>query len=293
MTQKSYLLALIGTGIKQSLSPELHEREARRHGLRYLYRLQDLDPPADERSERLGERIRHARMCGFSGLNITHPYKQLVIPYLDQLSPAASRVGAVNTIVFAADGRAVGHNTDIAGFAAAFRRNMPHANAGRVVQLGAGGAGAAVAHALLDLGVHRLMITDPHLDRARDLAEALNEHAGADRAQACTATEGDTLVAHADGLVNASPVGTEHALQLPLPETSLHSRLWVADVNYHPLWTPLLQSAHAMGCNVFHGGNMLVHQAADAFRLFTGCKPFTSHMLADFAEITADIQAHT
>lgn len=293
MTRKSYLLALIGTGIKQSLSPELHEREARRHGLRYLYRLQDLDPPLDERSRQLGERIRHARTAGFSGLNITHPYKQLVIPYLDQLSAAASRVGAVNTIVFTADGRAVGHNTDSIGFAAAVRRHVPHADIGSVVQLGAGGAGAAVAHALLELGVDRLVITDPRLERAGELAEALNERAGTEWAQACTATQAETLLAHADGLVNASPVGTEHDLRLPLSETSLHPRLWVADVNYHPLWTPLLHTAHAIGCTVFHGGDMLVHQAAEAFRLFTGREPFISCMLADFAEITADVQAHT
>ncbi|GAA2334104.1 shikimate dehydrogenase [Streptomyces kunmingensis] len=293
MTQNSYLLALVGTGIEQSLSPELHEREARRHGLRCLYRLQDLNPPPDEAGDRLGEHIGHARLVGFSGLNITHPYKQLVIPHLDQLSPAATRVGAVNTVVFTRDAGAVGHNTDIAGFAAAFTRNMPDARTESVVQLGAGGAGAAVGNALLDLGVRHLVITDPNRDRAHTLAKALNEQAGAERARACTAAEADEQLSHADGLVNASPVGTEHHLQLPVPARSLHPGLWVADVNYHPLWTPLLHTAHALGCTVLHGGGMLVHQAADAFRLFTGRDPSTSHMLADFAEITADVQAHT
>ncbi|WP_425826523.1 shikimate dehydrogenase [Streptomyces fractus] len=293
MTQDSYLLALIGAGIGRSLSPELHEREARRHGLRCLYRLQDMDPPQDERSERLGDRLHAARLLGFSGLNITHPYKQLALPYLDQLSPAAARVGAVNTVVFTREGKAVGHNTDIAGFAAAFSRNLPRARVGSVVQLGAGGAGAAVGHALLGLGVERLLITDPNADRAHSLAKALNEQAGTEWARTCSPAEASDRTAHADGLVNASPVGTEHDLRLPLSKSSLHPGLWVADVNYHPLWSPLLQAASALGCPVFHGGSMLVHQAADAFRLFTGRNPFTSHMLADFAELTADSQAHT
>ncbi|WP_338703243.1 shikimate dehydrogenase [Streptomyces sp. Q6] len=293
MTQNSYLLALVGAGIGQSLSPELHEREARRHGLRYLYRLLDMDPPLHERSERLGDRIEHARLLGFSGLNVTHPYKQLVMPFLDQLAPTATRVGAVNTVVFTRDGKTVGHNTDVGGFAAAFARHLPRAPLGSVVQLGAGGAGAAVGHALLAAGVEHLTITDPHLDRAEGLAKTLNEHAGAERAEACAASEATRRLAHADGLVNASSVGTEHDLRLPLPEEALHPALWVADINYHPLLTPLLHAAGAVGCTVFHGGSMLVHQAAEAFHLFTGRAPSVAHMLADFAELTADGQAHT
>ncbi|OSP41380.1 shikimate dehydrogenase, partial [Streptomyces sp. 13-12-16] len=150
MLKDSYLVGLIGSGIGPSLSPALHEREAGRQGLRCLYRLLDLDtigvPP-----EAVGELLRAARLLGFDGLNITHPCKRLVVEHLDALDPRAEALGAVNTVVFE-DGRAVGHNTDVTGFAAAFARGLPDAPLERVVQLGAGGAGAAVAHATLTLG---------------------------------------------------------------------------------------------------------------------------------------------
>ncbi|MFJ9174101.1 shikimate dehydrogenase [Streptomyces sp. NPDC102360] len=286
------LLALVGAGIARSLSPALHEGEAHRHGMRCLYRLLDIGPVDHAADARLEDVLRSASRLGFSGLNITHPYKQLAIPHMNRLAPSARRIGAVNTVVFTETG-AVGHNTDVHGFGAALARGLPGAAMGEVVQLGAGGAGSAVAYALLDLGAQRLWLTDPNLERARGLAKNLNEAAGADRAQTVTAQEADARTAGADGLVNASPVGTEHDLRLPLPKSSLHPQLWVADVNYHPLWTPLLTTAHAMGCRVLHGGGMLVHQAAESFRLFTGCEPHTPRMLGDFADLTAEVGAHS
>ncbi|MFE1882203.1 shikimate dehydrogenase, partial [Streptomyces diastatochromogenes] len=151
MAKDAYLVGLIGSGIGPSLSPALHEREADRQGLRYLYRLIDIDalgvPP-----EAVGDLVRAARDLGFDGLNITHPCKQLVIEHLDALSPQAEALGAVNTVVFEPQGRAVGHNTDVTGFAASFARGLPDAPLREIVQLGAGGAGAAVAHATLTLG---------------------------------------------------------------------------------------------------------------------------------------------
>ncbi|MGF0168964.1 shikimate dehydrogenase, partial [Streptomyces sp. Marseille-Q5077] len=167
----SYLVGLIGSGIGPSLSPALHEREADRQGLRYLYRLIDIDvlgvPP-----EAVGDLLRAARDLGFDGLNITHPCKQLVIEHLDALAPQAEALGAVNTVVFE-DGRSVGHNTDVTGFAASFARGLPDVPLEQVVQLGAGGAGAAVAHAMLTLGAERVTVVDALADRAADLAAAL------------------------------------------------------------------------------------------------------------------------
>lgn len=149
-SQDSYLVGLIGSGIGPSLSPALHEREADRQGLRYVYRLIDIDD-LGVGPEAVGDLVRAARDLGFDGLNITHPCKQLVIEHLDGLAPQAAALGAVNTVVFE-DGRAVGHNTDVTGFAASFARGLPDAPLEKVVQLGAGGAGAAVAHAMLTLG---------------------------------------------------------------------------------------------------------------------------------------------
>ncbi|MFF3612858.1 shikimate dehydrogenase [Streptomyces sp. NPDC002580] len=281
MSQTSYLVGLIGAGIGPSLSPALHEREAERQGLRCLYRLIDIDtlgaPP-----EAVGELVRAARDVGFDGLNITHPCKQLVIEHLDDLSPGAAALGAVNTVVFE-DGRAIGHNTDVTGFAASFARGLSDVSLERVVQLGAGGAGAAVAHAVLTLGAGHITLVDAMPDRAVSLAAALDRHFGEGRAAAATPEALGALLARADGVVHATPTGMAAHPGLPFPAGLLRPGLWVAEVVYRPLETALLRTARAVGCATLDGGGMAAFQAADAFRLFTGREPDPARMLADIA----------
>ncbi|WP_345142334.1 shikimate dehydrogenase, partial [Streptomyces mexicanus] len=182
MAKDAYLVGLIGSGIGPSLSPALHQREADRLGLRLLYRLIDIDT-LGVRPEAVGDLVRSARDLGFDGLNITHPCKQLVLEHLDALDPQAEALGAVNTVVFDG-GRATGHNTDVTGFAASFARGLPDAPLERVVQLGAGGAGAAVAHATLTLGAEHVTVVDAVPERAAARAGSLCRHFGAGRAGA-------------------------------------------------------------------------------------------------------------
>ncbi|MFF8943039.1 shikimate dehydrogenase [Streptomyces sp. NPDC014864] len=283
MAKDSYLVGLIGSGIGPSLSPALHEREADRQGLRLLYRLLDIDtlglPP-----QAVGDLVRSARTLGFDGLNVTHPCKQLVIEHLDALAPQAEALGAVNTVVFE-DGRAIGHNTDVTGFAASFARGLPDAPLERVVQLGAGGAGAAVAHATLTLGAERVTVVDALSERAAALADSLARHFGAGRAAAAAPDALGELLTHADGIVHATPTGMAAHPGLPFPAELLHPGLWVAEVVYRPLETELLRTARARGCATLDGGGMAVFQAVDAFRLFTGREPDGARMLADIAEL--------
>ncbi|MBA4865820.1 shikimate dehydrogenase [Streptomyces sp. PSKA54] len=282
-TQDSFLIGLIGAGIGPSLSPALHEREADRQGLRYVYRLIDIDVlgvTADE----VGDLLRAARDLGYDGLNITHPCKQLVIEHLDAIAPGAEALGAVNTVVFE-DGRAVGHNTDVTGFAASFARGLPDASLDQVVQLGAGGAGAAVAHALLTLGAGRLTVVDALPERAAALAASLNRHFGDGRATPAAPDALRDLIAGADGIVHATPTGMAAHPGLPFPAELLHPDLWIAEVVYRPLETELLRTARALGCATLDGGGMAVFQAVDAFRLFTGREPDSTRMLADIAEL--------
>ncbi|PTH89992.1 shikimate dehydrogenase [Streptomyces sp. A244] len=289
MPHRSYLVGLIGSGIGPSLSPALHEREADRQGLRLVYRPIDIDtlgvPP-----EAVGDLMRAARDLGFDGLNITHPCKQLVIEHLDALTPQAEALGAVNTVVFE-DGRAVGHNTDVTGFAASFARGLPDAPLGRVVQLGAGGAGAAVAHATLTLGAERVTVVDALPERAAALAGSLNRAFGEGRAAAAPPERRTELLAQADGIVHATPTGMAAHPGLPLPAELLHSGLWVAEVVYRPLETELLRTARALGCATLDGGGMAAFQAADAFRLFTGREPDAARMLADLTELAGTVGA--
>jgi shikimate dehydrogenase len=281
MSKPSFLVGLIGQGIQASLTPAMHEREGDEQGLRYLYKNLDL-APMGVGPDALPDLLLAAQRLGFAGLNITHPCKQLVIPLLDELSPDARALGAVNTVVLR-DGRRRGENTDWWGFAEAFRRNMDGASLDRVVQLGAGGAGAAVAHALLTLGVERLTIQDVDASRAASLADSLSARFGVGRARACA--DLPAAMAEADGLVHCTPTGMAAHPGLPLPADLLHPALWVADIVYFPLETALLRAARALGCRTLHGGAMAVFQAVEAFRLFTGITPDAERMLRHFATL--------
>lgn len=280
----SVLVGLIGSGIQASRTPPMHEREADVQGLRLLYQRIDLERFALG-AEALPDLLLAAERMGFAGLNVTHPCKQAIIPHLDELSPDAAALGAVNTVVLR-DGRRFGHNTDWWGFAESFRRGLPGAPLRRVVQLGAGGAGAAVAHALMTLGVDDLTLSDVDLSRAEAVAASLNERfARPQRSRVRVTRDLAASVASADGLVHCTPVGMARYPGLPLPGELLRADLWVAEIVYFPLETELLRHARRIGCRTLDGGGMAVFQAVEAFRLFTGLAPDPERMLRHFVEL--------
>lgn len=279
MIRKNVILAgLIGAGIQASRTPVLHEHEGDAQGLRYLYRLIDLDQLHMD-SSALPDLLLAAERMSYTGLNITFPCKQAIIPLLDELSDEARGIGAVNTVVLK-DGKRVGHNTDCLGFAEGFRRGLKDAARERVVQMGAGGAGAAVAHALLNEGVRHLSIFDVDRERAEHLANNLNQHFGGGRAVA--GHELSSSLSLADGLVNTTPMGMAKLPGMPVPVELLRKELWVAEIVYFPLETELLRNARALGCRTLDGGNMAVFQAVKAFELFSGVVPDAQRMLAHF-----------
>ncbi|QQN98182.1 shikimate dehydrogenase [Pseudomonas sp. SW-3] len=279
MTQNNAVLAgLIGAGIQASRTPALHEHEGDAQGLRYLYRLIDLDQLKLD-SSALPDLLMAAERMNFTGLNITFPCKQAIIPLLDELSPEARGIGAVNTVVLK-DGKRIGHNTDCLGFAEGFRRGLKDVARERVVQMGAGGAGAAVAHALLSEGVQLLSIFDVEISRAQSLADNLNQHFGAGRAVA--GHDLPSTLGQANGLVNTTPMGMKKLPGMPVPVELLRAELWVAEIVYFPLETELLRNARALGCRTLDGSNMAVFQAVKAFELFSGVVPDAQRMLAHF-----------
>ena len=277
------LLGLIGAGIQRSLTPAMHEAEGEAQGLRVHYQLIDLDL-AEGGTRLLPTLVTAARAMGFAGLNVTYPCKQAVIPLLDELSDEAAAMGAVNTVVFH-DGRAIGHNTDGWGWRWGFERALPAADLSRIVLLGAGGAGSAIAHALLRMGAPELVVVDADAARATQLAEALQSRYAAARVRA----EADPAraLAGATGLVHATPTGMDKLPGLPLPAALLQPRLWVSEIVYFPLETELLRVARAAGCATVDGGTMAVGQAVGAFRLFTGLEPDTVRMDAHFRRLVA------
>jgi shikimate dehydrogenase len=280
---KKLLLGLVGAGIARSLAPALHEEEGRHHGLRVHYQLIDLDA-AGVGVEELPELMRAARVIGFAGLNITYPCKQLVMAFLDALSDEARAIGAVNTVV--RDGsRLVGHNTDGSGWSWGFRRALPDADLARVALLGAGGAGAACADAVLRIGASRLAIFDRDPARAEGLVRRLNAHFEGNRAAA--SPDVGSLLRGASGLIHATPSGMVKTPGMALPEELLRPAMWVAEIVYVPLETPLLAAARRIGCRTVDGGHMAVGQAAGAFRLFTGCEADPARMDAHFRRLVS------
>jgi shikimate dehydrogenase len=276
------LTGLIGAEIQGSRSPAMHMREADAQGLRLVYRLFDLQA-AGHSHEDLPRILDAAEATGFAGVNVTHPFKQRIIPLLDELSAEARQIGAVNTVLFQ-KGLRIGHNTDWSGFAESFTRTLGEARTDKVVQIGAGGAGAATAVAMLHLGCRDLTIHDSSAERAFDLVARLAGDFPNARLTALSDAPIEALE-EADGLVNATPIGMDGHPGMPVSEDWLRGEMWVADVVYFPLETQLLRAAKARGCATLNGGGMAVFQAARAFDLFTGRSADRARMVKDFGTI--------
>ena len=275
---RSVALGLVGAGISRSLTPALHEQEGRHAGLSVTYRIIDSDVAGFGIHDLL-DVLAWAQKLGFDGLNVTHPFKQEIVPSLDVLSDEVQAIGAVNTVVFR-DGKTIGYNTDWSGWGRAFRRQLPEAATDRSLLIGAGGAGAAVGYALLEQGAERVAVYDVNAHKAAACVARLAAQFG--RSRVVIAADLPAELDVAQGIVNATPVGMIGHEGTPLPVDRLRSELWVCDVVYFPLETHLLHAARERECRVVNGGGMAVYQAAAAFELFTQTPADADRMLAHF-----------
>jgi shikimate dehydrogenase len=283
-TNRRFLTGLIGYPIAHSASPAMHEQAADALGARCHYHLIEVAGAGRDDLRALLEGIRR---LGFAGVNVTFPYKEAVIELLDELSPGAASIGAVNTVV-ARDNKLTGHNTDTTGFARAVTGLVADSGHGPVAVIGAGGVGKAIAFALAGLGVSELRLFDTDRAKAHHLAELLRRHPGVRIADSI-----EDALRGAVGMVNGTPVGMLPNRGTPVPENLLRRDLWVADAVYSPLWTPLLTAAKAKGASVMTGRDLAIYQAADAFELFTGLKPSTVVMGDAFDAVMAKRYAAT
>lgn len=279
---KSLKAGLIGSGIQASLTPAMHVKEGAAQGLRYEYELIDLaqlglTPAA------LPQLLNDAEASGLCGLNITHPCKQVIIPYLDELSDEARALGAVNTVVLR-NGKRFGHNTDWWGFAESFRRGLPGADLDAALQIGAGGAGVATAFAILSLALKTLTVFDREPERALQLAQ--NMSLLFPEATIRASDDISDAMRNSAGLIHATPTGMAKYPGIPLSPDLLQPRHWIAEIVYFPLETELLREAKKRGCRILDGGGMAVFQAVGAFRLFTGIEPDAARMLEHFRSMT-------
>jgi shikimate dehydrogenase len=282
-TKTKFLVGLIGEGIQGSRSPALHEQEARCQGLTLHYELIDLAQGGQGIAD-LPRLIESAEAVGFDGLNITYPCKQAVLPLLDELSDEARAIDAVNTVVFR-DGKRKGFNTDSVGFFIPFRERLGDVSRQTIVLVGAGGAGAAIAYAVLTAGAARLFIVDRDEGRAKVLAQRMAKRFP-ERLLAST-DDVASVVKRADGVIHATPTGMAGHPGLPFDPSLLRREMWLAEVVYVPLETELLRAARERGCRTLDGGGMAVWQAVEAFEHFTGIEPDAARMEAHFRKIVA------
>jgi len=280
--RRTFVIGLLGEHIGSSLAAPLQEAEGAAGGHSLAYRLVDAAElglgPGDA-----ADVLRWAVRLGFDGLNVTHPFKNVVLDLVDELSPEAAALGAVNTIVIR-DGRTVGHNTDWVGFASALSTTLPDALGQDALLLGAGGAGVAVGYGALRAGVRRLLVADTSPERAQAVVDRLEAAVGPGRAQ--VHLDVASALDEVGGLIQATPVGMTGAPGMPLDPALLDPRHWVAEIIYFPLETELVHEARARGCATMTGGAMAIHQHATAYELFTGERADVERMTEHFTGLT-------
>jgi shikimate dehydrogenase len=257
----SSFAGVLGWPLTYTLSPVIHNAAFRKVGLDWVY-LQWPVPP-----EELGDAVAGLRALGAMGASVTMPHKEEIVKLLDGLSGDARALGAVNTI-HRLGHRLIGHNTDVDGFRAFLEEDAGVDLEGKsCLVLGAGGAARAVVKALSDLGAARIAIAA----RTPERGEEVTAQVGHGESRVCDWNEASAEAEAADVIVNATPVGMREGD--PLPSTSFNSGQVVVDLVYDPPSTEMVERARSAGADAWGGLGMLVHQAAAAFRIWTGQDP--------------------
>jgi shikimate dehydrogenase len=257
---------IIGNPIGHSLSPEMHNAAFNEMGLNYEYYKFEIE------IQQLQDTLERMKTRRFRGLNVTIPFKIEVMKYLDSIDESARTVGAVNTIVND-DDKLTGFNTDIHGALEAMRTNgiNPHQSLGKILILGAGGAARAVAFGLGGLQ-QELIIINRTFERGNQLAKELSRITSAIAIQL---DELSDVINDVEVVINTTSMcmlGSESDEETPISSQLLREDMTVFDIVYNPKETKLLKSARAAGAKIIYGYEMLVHQGAKSFELWTGQK---------------------
>jgi len=264
LTGKTRLAGIMGWPVAHSRSPALHNFWIEEHGLDGVY------VPLPVRPEQLRQALLALPVLGFRGCNLTIPHKQMALSVVDRVEPLARRIGAMNTVVVAADGSLEGRNTDVYGFCESLREGAPdwRPTHGPAVVLGAGGAARAVVAALIEMGVGELRLVNRTRDRAKRVAEELTGLPGGISILPWEAR--DAALEDAGLLVNATSLGMTGEPELSIDLARLPRRAVVTDLVYVPLETALLAAARRRGHCCVDGLGMLLHQGRPGFEAWFG-----------------------
>lgn len=261
------LLGLMGHPVEHSLSPRMHNASFSAEGMDYVYVAMDVRP------EDLPTAVTGASALGFRGFNLTMPHKRAILPLLDGIDEVAAVSGAVNTVVIE-DSKLRGYNTDGSGLTEACRESGVDLASRRVLLLGAGGAAAAIALALVSEGAKELRIVNRSVEHARELLSKLGKTGNGIRGGAYPFKALDEAASEAEVIVNTTPLGMREEDPLPVPVEYLDGCEAVCDAVYSPAReTPLVRQARERGARVVTGKRMLLYQGVQAQRLWTGREP--------------------
>ncbi len=264
ITASTHVAGVIGSPVRHSLSPVMHNAAFADGGLDWVYVAFEVVPGAG------GAALAAMRSLGIAGLSVTMPHKDAAAAAVDTLDPASCALGTVNTVVLQPDGRLAGYNTDGAGFIASLRDAGVDPSGMRVVVLGAGGAARAVIDALARSGAAAIAVVNRSFERGEVAARLAGPIARLGAA---------ADIATADLVVNATSLGMGTS-EVPFDPSLLRSSQVIADLVYHPLETALLIAARASGAVAVDGLGMLVHQAVLQQQLWTGVRPDPAVMRA-------------
>jgi shikimate dehydrogenase len=266
-------LGLIGKAIMNSSSPDLHRRLGELIGLPVTYDLFDAN---EQPIASLESQVRKVMAKGYRGVNVTFPWKEEAAKLADRPSEGARLVGAANTLVFE-NGEIIAENTDFTGFMSGYRATLGARKPGRVLLIGTGGVGKAVAFGLGKLGAEEVILMDLDEAKSRQLADELKTQGF--QASSITADQLDETVPRCDGLVNCTPIGHEKSPGCPLPGELVQSHHWIFDAVYVPAITEFVAAAKAAGAAVMSGVSLFVFQGVDAFKRF--CEDEAKRAAAD------------
>ena len=264
---------VMGWPISHSLSPRLHGFWLKQYGINGTYELIAVEP------KNFDQKLRTLLEVGFAGVNVTVPHKEAAVRAVDEVDDHASRIGAINTIVFDKKGRMLGRNTDGFGFIENLKARSSDWNpqSGPVVVLGAGGACRAIVAALVDAGVPEIRLVNRTKSRTLEVARDIGGNISAILWEQREAALEDSAL-----LVNTTVLGMVGKPSLKLSLEKLPRNTLVTDIVYAPMETILLKDAKARGNPVVDGLGMLLHQARPGFEAWFGHKP----------EVTIDLRAH-
>jgi len=268
-------LGLVGRSIAQSSSPNLHTHLGELYGYELDYQLHE---PADGSPAALEATLKQLIDAGYRGCNVTYPFKQAALKLADEVKPSAALVGSTNTLLLG--NSSIAANTDYTGFIRGYRARLGDSPAGKVLLLGAGGVGRAIAFGLFEVGATELFISDLDQHSAQSLCDAMN--AKGFKANAVDKEELHSIAGAVNGLVNCTPVGHYKSPGTPLAKALFSGQQWAFDAVYTPLDTEFLIEAHRQGMKIMSGFDLFIYQGIEAFEIFVDTQVDANKALISF-----------